>query len=143
LLLIGAGTLLLAAAVSSGSGFAAANAVRASRAAARQQAITINGLRPPECAGLTLTTLITGSGTITGTNGPDLIIGSAGSDSIDGLDGSDCIVAGGGDDDINAGAGADVILGGPGNDTINGLTGADVCYGGTGRNSLANCQYRY
>lgn len=39
---------------------------------------------PPACAGMGLSTMISGAGVITGTEGNDLIVGSAGNDLIDG-----------------------------------------------------------
>jgi len=78
----------------------------------------INHLRPAACAGLTLSTLVTGSGTLTGTEGNDLILASSAADVIDGLGGSDCIVGGGGDDVIDGGADADICIGGDGSDTF-------------------------
>lgn len=83
----------------------------------------INHLRPAACAGLSLSNLITGSGTLTGTEGNDLILGSSGADTIDGLGGSDCIVGGGGDDLITGGNDADLCIGGDGNDTFTGCEG--------------------
>ncbi|HCR69956.1 MAG TPA: hypothetical protein DIW23_00800 [Anaerolineae bacterium] len=74
----------------------------------------IGHLRPSACAGLTLTTLITGSGVITGTAGNDLILTSSNIDTIDGLGGNDCIVGGGGDDNITGGDGNDICIGGAG-----------------------------
>lgn len=56
--------------------------------------------------------LVSGSGTLTGTDGNDLILGSPGADIIDGNGGNDCIVGGGGDDSLNGNNGNDVCLGG-------------------------------
>jgi hypothetical protein len=81
----------------------------------------IEDIKPAECAALTLTNLVVGSGVITGTAGDDLIFGSGGADTITGGAGRDCIVGGGGDDTIDGESGDDVLLGGP---------GADVCTGG-------------
>jgi hypothetical protein len=80
--------------------------------------IGINDKKPPACEGWYLTNLIIGAGTITGTDGNDLIIGSSTADTIDGLGGDDCIVSGGGDDNITGGDGNDVCLGGPSSDTF-------------------------
>lgn len=80
--------------------------------------IGLNDKKPPACEGWYLTNLITGTGTITGTNGNDLIIGSSATDTIDGLGGDDCIVSGGGDDNITGGDGNDICLGGPDSDTF-------------------------
>lgn len=77
----------------------------------QSQAVTANDLKPSECAGLNLTEIITGSGTITGTPGNDLIVGSPGADIIQGLGGNDCIVGRGGADTLDGGSGGDVCIG--------------------------------
>lgn len=95
---------------------AATNTIPPTRADTEMISFQINHLRPSACAGLSLTTLITGSGTLTGTAGNDLILASSGIDTIDGLGGDDCIVGGGGDDNITGGDGSDICVGGAGND---------------------------
>lgn len=80
--------------------------------------VTVNDLKPSACNGITLTQIISGSGTLTGTSGNDLIIGSSGIDTIDGLGGDDCILGGSGDDSLTGNDGTDVCLGGPGNDVF-------------------------
>lgn len=97
---------------------AAANTVPSTRMEDQPITFQINHLRPSVCSGLSLTNLITGSGTITGTSGNDLILGSAGADTIDGLGGDDCILGGGGDDLIIGGDGSDICIGGPGSDSF-------------------------
>ncbi|MBI4789338.1 MAG: hypothetical protein HY782_20090 [Chloroflexi bacterium] len=104
--------------ISTGAGFAASVAVPASRLSETIRPAGPNDLKPTECAGLTLTNIVIGSGNIDGTGGNDLIFGSAGADSIKGLGGGDCILGGGGDDDINGNGGGDICIGGPGTDTI-------------------------
>jgi ELWxxDGT repeat protein len=74
---------------------------------------------PPTCNGLAPT--ITGSGTINGTAGPDVILASGGADVINGRGGNDTICAGGGDDTIlqgTAAEGADLVNGQAGVDTV-------------------------
>ncbi len=66
--------------------------------------------------------------TIVGTDGADVLVGSAGPDVIVGLGGNDHISGGGGDD---------VICGGPGRDNLSGGGGDDHLNGGTGRDRLA------
>ncbi len=66
---------------------------------------------PPACAGMGLSTIITGAGFIQGTVGNDLTVGSAGNDTIEGLDGNDCIIGGKGNDVLIGGAGFDVCIG--------------------------------
>jgi Ca2+-binding RTX toxin-like protein len=84
--------------------------------------VTAEELRPAQCSGLVLTNVVTGAGTITGTAGNDLILGSGSADTIDGGGGNDCILAGGGDD------------------TLDGGEGTDVCLGGAGSNTFSNCE---
>jgi Ca2+-binding RTX toxin-like protein len=79
-------------------------------------AVTAEDLKPSACNGLSLTGIVSGSGTVTGTSGNDLIIGSSGTDIIDGLGGDDCILGSGGDDSLTGNDGNDVCLGGPGTD---------------------------
>ena len=99
-------------------GLTNANSVPSTKAADRSQAITANTLKPTECAGITLTSVVRGSGNINGTTGNDLILGSAGADTIDGKNGDDCILGGGGNDGLTGSAGTDVCIGGPGTDTF-------------------------
>jgi Ca2+-binding RTX toxin-like protein len=80
--------------------------------------VTVDDLKPSACSGITLTNLVSGSGTITGTAANDLILGSSGDDTISGGDGDDCIVGGGGDDSITGSGGTDVCIGGAGADTF-------------------------
>ncbi|MDP1548272.1 MAG: hypothetical protein Q8L87_19840 [Anaerolineales bacterium] len=95
---------------------AATNTIPSTRIAAQSVSFNINHLKPSACSGISVTTLITGTGTITGTAGNDLILASASADTIDGLGGDDCILGGGGDDTINGGSGSDVCIGGGGTD---------------------------
>src|SRR5688500_7959038 len=97
---------------------AATNTVPVSQIALETIPIDLNDLKPSSCAGLFLTNLIVGSGTLTGTNDNDLILGSSNMDTIDGLGGHDCIVGGDGDDVFTGGDGNDICLGGPGTDSI-------------------------
>ena len=82
---------------------------------------------------------------LTGTDGPDRLLGSARDDVIDAGDGDDTIVAedgdnavfgGGGDDRIVTGAGNDIIHAGAGDDVIIAGAGDDVIYGGDGNDIL-------
>jgi Ca2+-binding RTX toxin-like protein len=98
--------------------FAAANTIPTTRVDAAVSSVDINDLKPSACAGLFLTNLVTGAGTLTGSAGNDLILGSSGVDAIDGLGGDDCILGGGGDDQLTGGDGSDICLGGPGTDTF-------------------------
>jgi Ca2+-binding RTX toxin-like protein len=91
------------------------NALSGSSAGTSAQSIGANDLKPPTCAGVTLTTLI--AGTI-GTAGNDLVLGSASPELLTGSTGNDCILGGGGADIIDGGLGTDVCVGGPGTDTF-------------------------
>lgn len=73
-----------------------------------------------------------GNDTICGLGGDDIIRGNAGNDWIDGGDGKDDIRGGIGNDQISGGNGADFIRGDRGQDTINGGAGADILSGGKG-----------
>ena len=65
--------------------------------------------------------------TITGTSGPDLLIGTRGNDVICGLGGADL---------IDGSLGNDVIYGGRGTDRIQGGPGRDIMFGGPGNDSF-------
>ncbi len=80
---------------------------------------------------------ITGSGTVTGTPGDDVIVTGGGSDTINGLGGNDTICSGTGNDIVNGGDGNDTILGGSGADTISGGAGNDRINGESGNDSLS------
>ena len=61
---------------------------------------------------------IVGSGSITGTAGDDVIVGSADTDTIDGKDGNDLICGLAGDDVLVGGLGNDQVDGGDDNDRL-------------------------
>ncbi|MCV2891401.1 CHRD domain-containing protein [Ruegeria aquimaris] len=82
-----------------------------------------------------------GSGVnLTGTPGPDVLIGIAGDDTILGLDGNDRLIGDTGNDSLDGGLGADTLNGGDGDDTIIGGPGADdlrdIVYAGEGNDSV-------
>ncbi len=107
-----AGLLILVLA-STGWSFAAENIVEPSLIGSVSIPVTAAQLKPPECAALDLTNyiVISGNGAIHGTDGNDLIIGSAGKDNIHAGGGDDCIVGGGGGDQFFGDAGNDVCIG--------------------------------
>jgi Ca2+-binding RTX toxin-like protein len=105
---VAAGALLVALLVFA---FSAANTVPASHAGRSQQAIAVQDIAPPQCAGMGLTTLITNGN---GGAGNDLVLGTAAGETLNGNNGDDCLVGGGGDDFLKAGSGTDVCLGGGG-----------------------------
>ena len=112
LLALGALALIVVSVVSA---FAAGLSVPASNVGQQSVPVTAEDIKPPACASLYLTSIVSGSGTLTGTAANDLVIGSAGADTIDGLGGDDCILGSGGDDSLTGNDGNDVCLGGPGN----------------------------
>jgi Ca2+-binding RTX toxin-like protein len=104
--------------ISVATAVAATNTVPSTNASELSFPVTPNDIRPSACAGLYLNDIITGSGTITGTDGNDLILGSPANDTINGMGGNDCIIGGGGDNTIDGGSGSDICIGGPGNNTF-------------------------
>lgn len=94
-------------------------------------------------------TVITGSGTINGTHGNDVIIGSTGADTIDAGTGDDVVCGRGGADMIDGGNGNDLLLGDvcdscpggaagtPGADMISGGNGDDTLWGDEGADTLS------
>jgi Ca2+-binding RTX toxin-like protein len=107
------GALILAIGGGAISATAASMSTPASSAGTYNAPITPDDLKPSDCAGITVTDIVTGSGTIAGTGvRNELILGSPGVDTIDGVQGDDCIHAGGSDDDITGGQGTDVCIGG-------------------------------
>jgi Ca2+-binding RTX toxin-like protein len=97
------------------SAFTANNTVPGGTVSSSTFAITANALKPAACAGVSLTTIVSGT---TGTGGSDLLLGTSGTDVMSGGNGDDCIVGGGGADTIDGGAGNDVCVGGPGVDVF-------------------------
>jgi Ca2+-binding RTX toxin-like protein len=109
--------------ITAASGTLASNVVQTSRAGGFSQATGPNEVKPsPECDGITLTVIATGSGTFTTANSDELVLGSAGVDTINARNGDDCVV------------------GGSGNDSLNGSTGNDVCIGGLGTDTFTACE---
>ena len=97
--------------------FTAANTVPATNAGTQTFTIDANALKPPECASLNLTAIVTTNST---SNAGELVLGTAAADNVNGKGGNDCILGGGGNDSINGGPGAnDICIGGPGTDTFN------------------------
>jgi Ca2+-binding RTX toxin-like protein len=104
----------------------ATNSVPATRADHNLLSIGPNDLKPAECAGITVTTLLPGSGTFSGTGASELVLGGSGADTITAGGGDDCILGGGGNDSIRGESGTDVCIGGPGIDTF-GILGSGGC----------------
>lgn len=78
----------------------------------------------PTCGGKPAT--IWASGSITGTNGADVIVGSAGPDRISALMGDDIVCGNQGLDEIHGGKGNDLLYGGKDNDVLYGEIGRDT-----------------
>jgi Ca2+-binding RTX toxin-like protein len=83
--------------------------------------------------------------TISGTTGPDILVGTphrdvicglGGNDVLDGNDGNDILRGGPGNDLLNGGNGNDVLGGGLGADKLQGDRGRDRVYGGLGRDTI-------
>ena len=77
------------------------------------------------------------TGTLCGTSGDDIIVGTNGADTIYGYGGDDIICGGNQDDTIYGGDGNDTIYGGNGEDEIYGGEGNDTIYGGNGKDDLS------
>jgi Ca2+-binding RTX toxin-like protein len=98
----------------------ATNNVPTSNADQLSQGTGANELKPAACAGITLTTIVTGDGaTVNGTAGNDLILGGPSNNRLNGNGGTDCMLGGAGNDNLRGGAGNDICIGGPGTDTFN------------------------
>jgi Ca2+-binding RTX toxin-like protein len=82
------------------------------------QPVTADALKPGACAGLALSGVVSGSGTVSGGGAGELVVGGPGADAITALGGDDCVMGGAGDDEIDGGPGADVCIGGPGTDVF-------------------------
>lgn len=137
------GILLLLMLVSVGLAVTAANQVPVTGLGEASIGISGNQLKPPECAGINITNVITGSGNISGTSANDLILGSSANDNIMGGSGNDCILGGAGNDKLLGEGGNDVLMGGPGNDQLNGGPGSDSCWGGGGDDKYSDCEHQY
>jgi Ca2+-binding RTX toxin-like protein len=105
--------------VSGITAFAAVNVIPNSRLMDQAFAPNANDFKPSECASLNLTSIVTGTGVVQGTQGNDLILTDAGDDKLQGKNGDDCLVAGDGDDELIGNNGWDICIGGGGNDTFN------------------------
>ena len=100
---------------------------------------------PPICQGREATIVATsgqptfgteGSDVIVGTAGPDEIRASGGDDLVCSLEGADEVRAGAGEDSVETGAEADTARGGAGSDAISGQEGNDELRGGKDDDAL-------
>ena len=110
---LGLGTLILISVITA---FSAGIVVTSTNLGVQSSVPTANEFKPYLCEGLSLSNTIQGIGTIVGTSGNDLILGSPENDIIDGNGGDDCILSGGGNDNLDGGDGTDICIGGPGED---------------------------
>ena len=133
--------LLTATVASTMLALAAANSVPQTGLEEFNQAITVNHLKPPECAALNLDTIIDFERSQQKGNGTRaLVLGGPNNNKINAKGSSDCVLGGGGNDTLVGGKGTDILLGGPGNDHLDGGQGADVCYGGPGADTFIRCK---
>lgn len=72
----------------------------------------------------------------TGTNGPDVILGTPGADSINARGGDDLVCADSGNDTVSGGNGNDTVYGNGGKDTIDGGNDKDRLYGNDGKDTI-------
>lgn len=80
----------------------------------------------------------TGSDTLAGTGGSDILLGQTGDDTLGGGDGIDVLCGGPGNDNLNGDDGRDSLSGGPGDDTLTGGLGADHFGGGSGTDTATD-----
>ncbi|WP_068305935.1 calcium-binding protein [Pararhodobacter sp. CCB-MM2] len=79
----------------------------------------------------------TGSDTLYGQQGNDILAGGGGNDTVSGDQGNDTLYGGAGADNVNGGDGDDQAWGGLGNDTVyGGVFGADTLGGGAGDDNI-------
>jgi Ca2+-binding RTX toxin-like protein len=78
-----------------------------------------------------------GNDVLTGTAAGERILGLAGGDTLNGLGGDDALHGGTGNDTLNGGAGNDALDGGEDNDTLNGGAGNDAIGGGISDDMLS------
>jgi Ca2+-binding RTX toxin-like protein len=99
---------------------------------------SVSGVSPQRCDGLLATVRGTdGDDVLVGTADADVIAAGAGNDLIRARGGDDIICAGTGNDDVRAGAGDDTVYGEGGDDTLDGAGGADTIDGGAGADTVA------
>ena len=77
-----------------------------------------------------------GSATLNGGDGDDLLLGGAGTSTMNGNAGNDKLLGGSGNETLDGGSGDDSVSGGGGADTITGGTGVDKTLGGDGDDTI-------
>ena len=96
----------------------AGNSVAGSRIGQQLIAQGVNDVKPPECDGITLSAVVSGTLIVNGTAASELMLGSIALDTIDGGAGDDCIMGGALGDTLIGGLGNDVCIGGGGTDVM-------------------------
>jgi hypothetical protein len=104
--------------VSMATALAAGIEIESNNAGISSIPVDAEDIKPPACSAIQLDNIVSGTGTIDGTEGNDLIVGSPGADTINALGGNDCVLGGSGDDQISGGDGTDVCIGSSGTDTF-------------------------
>ena len=99
---VGALLMLMAVSASLTLGLTASNTVPASRIGRSVQPGAVDQARPTGCASISLTNLVTGSGTFSSNASNALILGSAGVDTINATGQYNCIIGGGGRDRVTS-----------------------------------------
>lgn len=99
-------------------GATSANNIPGTNVVDTNQASSPDDLKPVECNGISLTDKVSGSGTLMGTAGNDLVLGDGSGVTVDAGDGDDCIVGTPGDDTLSGGLGYDICIGNGGTDTF-------------------------
>jgi len=94
------------------TGFTASTNVPVSSAGTSRQVRLVSQLAPAGCGSLTLSRLVTGSGTFSNGLAGTLLLGSSGADTITDTGGGSCIVTGGGADSV-IGVATDICISGP------------------------------
>jgi predicted outer membrane repeat protein len=77
---------------------------------------------------------------VIGTEGPDVLTGTAAGDGMIGLGGKDTLRGKGGKDGLCGGPGKDTLRGGAGKDRLVGGPGRDTCAGQAGRDRARSCE---
>jgi Ca2+-binding RTX toxin-like protein len=72
-----------------------------------------------------------------GSNGPNVLTGTAADNTLGGRDGADTLNGGGGDDFLSGEPGADTLNGGDGHDSLYGSSGSDQLNGQSGNDTLS------
>ena len=108
----GTALVVIAVLVTLTSVFTVSNSVPASNAGTLSKVLQVGQVAPAGCSGLTLTSIVTGSGVFANSRSNALVLGSAGADTITDTGAGNCIVGGGGTNTIT-GTSSDICVSGP------------------------------